>query len=716
MAKRFLTGVNLANLASDPETGTEGDLYFNTTKKAIRIYRNDVWTDLSESIEGDLTNITSISSPEFIEFDTTFSPSASLTKGSLYWNEEDQTLDLSLENEITLQIGQEEHYPPVINNSGVQINRGELVMVTGIQGDKLSIAKAVADGTTDFNYIIGVAAHNILDGNDDATIIKFGYVGPVNTSSYEVGTVLYPNPAVPGGLTNILPDPPGYKVPIAIVTKQGNGGKILVRMQPPSRLGSTDSNVYFDNLQDKDILTYNGEAELWFNGPISNVFDINQEANRLFVHDQHENISAQFNSDSNIIILSASPGGGDGLTNEISFGFDYPEMVGVDNEIYYQINSASTQLLAIFEYINGSWINLLADENNWYYLLGENWQEVINNSGSSGWNWVLEGQGVYDEGAVTYNERYVPHLVADLKYLTALSACATYLAKTGGTVTGDLKVDGELFVENGLSVDNSPSENPKIKWNQETQLWEFSNDGVQFKELGSGGGALLYQSDQPDTSELEPGTVWIDSDEDAISGLQAQTFSRWIKTLQTSASVFFGVDDNITPLKYSPTYEQVFFNGALLVRDEDYIANDGLTVTLLEAGVENDIIEIHSFEPFVIADSYTRNQLETLYATKADLEDQINDILDGAPEALDTLNELSAALNDDPNFYTTIASVYQKMIPYSSTVPEDPNQGDLWVDSSTAPPALKTYDGTNWVQLGAAVDDSQAIIASRMFA
>jgi hypothetical protein len=99
-----------------------------------------------------------------------------------------------------------------------------------------------------------------------------------------------------------------------------------------------------------------------------------------------------------------------------------------------------------------------------------------------------------------------------------------------------------------------------------------------------------------------------------------------------------------------------------------------------------------------------------------DAENIINTILDGAPEALDTLNELSAALNDDPNFYTTIASVYQKIIPYSSTTPEDPTQGDLWVDSSTAPPALKTYDGTNWVQLGAAVDDSQAIIAGRMFA
>ena len=104
----------------------------------------------------------------------------------------------------------------------------------------------------------------------------------------------------------------------------------------------------------------------------------------------------------------------------------------------------------------------------------------------------------------------------------------------------------------------------------------------------------------------------------------------------------------------------------------------------------------------------------------------VNYLIDSAPGTLDTLNELSAALNDDPNFYSTIASVYlsqssastqyEKLIPYSSSTPSTPSVGDMWVDSTTTPPALKVYDGISWVQLGAAVDDSQAIIASRMFA
>lgn len=44
------------------------------------------------------------------------------------------------------------------------------------------------------------------------------------------------------------------------------------------------------------------------------------------------------------------------------------------------------------------------------------------------------------------------------------------------------------------------------------------------------------------------------------------------------------------------------------------------------------------------------------YATEAYVNQQINSLVDGAPGALDTLNELSAALNDDANFATTITN------------------------------------------------------------
>jgi hypothetical protein len=383
-----------SNIVTNPETETiEGDsnsdtLTFDAGSNIILSASASTDT-LNISLDSELTGIDSISAPKFIEFDTDFTPDNGMPKGSLYWHEEHQTLHLSLDNEVELDIGQEEHYPAVINTSGVQINRGELVMVTGVQGDKLAIAKAVTDGTVSFDYIIGVAAHNIPNTSDNATIIKFGYVGPFNTNSYAVGTILYPDPTVNGGLTDVRPNAPGYRIPIAIVTKQGTGGKILVRMSTPSTLGESDSNVQFNDLQDEDILVYNNSASIWENESLQDyltsasvaafasasaytdseissligdapelldtlqelaaalqdnpdildtfltqssastiysqlghthtaseitdfVDETIEEVSTLFIHNNHNNLTAEYNEESGQIILSASGGGGGG--------------------------------------------------------------------------------------------------------------------------------------------------------------------------------------------------------------------------------------------------------------------------------------------------------------------------------------------------------------------------------------------------------------------
>lgn len=43
-------------------------------------------------------------------------------------------------------------------------------------------------------------------------------------------------------------------------------------------------------------------------------------------------------------------------------------------------------------------------------------------------------------------------------------------------------------------------------------------------------------------------------------------------------------------------------------------------------------------------------------ATEVYVNTKVADLVDSAPEALDTLNELAAALGDDPNFATTLAT------------------------------------------------------------
>ena len=54
--------------------------------------------------------------------------------------------------------------------------------------------------------------------------------------------------------------------------------------------------------------------------------------------------------------------------------------------------------------------------------------------------------------------------------------------------------------------------------------------------------------------------------------------------------------------------------------------------------------------------------LETNSATKQEVSDEVAKLVDSAPETLNTLNELAAALGDDPNFATTMATEIGKKV------------------------------------------------------
>ena len=49
MSKKILTPLNLLTMASDPSSGTEGDIYFNTNDKSIRIHNGNVWVTIVKS-------------------------------------------------------------------------------------------------------------------------------------------------------------------------------------------------------------------------------------------------------------------------------------------------------------------------------------------------------------------------------------------------------------------------------------------------------------------------------------------------------------------------------------------------------------------------------------------------------------------------------------------------------------------------------------------
>ena len=61
-----------------------------------------------------------------------------------------------------------------------------------------------------------------------------------------------------------------------------------------------------------------------------------------------------------------------------------------------------------------------------------------------------------------------------------------------------------------------------------------------------------------------------------------------------------GTDANGATLSYLIGKEEVYLNGVLLVRGQDYTGTDGATISALTALVAGDTVEIITFAPFAI--------------------------------------------------------------------------------------------------------------------
>jgi hypothetical protein len=110
--------------------------------------------------------------------------------------------------------------------------------------------------------------------------------------------------------------------------------------------------------------------------------------------------------------------------------------------------------------------------------------------------------------------------------------------------------------------------------------------------------------------------VW-DAGTSAWEGItSAVSSTRWSKTMSGGETTLTGTDDNAVSLTYTVGYEQVYLNGVLLVRNVDYTASTGTTITgLSPALAASDVAEVLSWTPYSVANALT----VTLVDAKGDL-------------------------------------------------------------------------------------------------
>jgi len=190
-------------------------------------------------------------------------------QGMLFWDADRQTAGLQM-NGVEARLGQDNFWY-VKNQSGSDILKGTVVMAVGALGasSRILVAPMVADGSVEEQYLLGITAEDILNG-EDGFVMNIGKIRGIDTTQYgtQAGQVLYCDPANPGGLTITQPDAPNLSIPIAFTVDYKSNGTLAVRVNPGYHIGELH-DVYSNSPSNNDILLYNSTNSRWENTPLS---------------------------------------------------------------------------------------------------------------------------------------------------------------------------------------------------------------------------------------------------------------------------------------------------------------------------------------------------------------------------------------------------------------------------------------------------------------
>ena len=171
----------------------------------------------------------------------------------------------------------------------------------------------------------------------------------------------------------------------------------------------------------------------------------------------------------------------------------------------------------------------------------------------------------------------------------------------------------------------------------EGSIWLDSNSTAN--AVDGGYPTVIYTASEPTGLDItDTGTLWTDANDNSlyvwdgtafisISSSSLNFYTSWVKTAAGGETTLSGNDDNSLSLSYTVGFEQLYLNGVLLIRGDDYIATDGTTITgLTELGI-NDVVQIISFTTSELANTYTQAQVDALLAAAGAPADDLQPIL-----------------------------------------------------------------------------------------
>jgi len=158
----------------------------------------------------------------------------------------------------------------------------------------------------------------------------------------------------------------------------------------------------------------------------------------------------------------------------------------------------------------------------------------------------------------------------------------------------------------------------------------------------------LYQTTAPTYPEI--GQIWIDSD-DNVTTFDPNIIRRHTFTATAGQTNF------VTTVSFIDGYEQVYFNGLLILKTIDYTTSGNNTIILGSAAAVNDIIEVVTITNLNSVNTYTQAEINTLLAANTSV----------APLSISANTNLLAK----KRYFVTSASALTLTLPASPTLNDE---------------------------------------------
>lgn len=162
---------------------------------------------------------------------------------------------------VTNVIGQQLHQR-VNNRTGSPLTKGTAVYLSGSQGNRITVAKALAVSDAFSANTFGIVAESIAD-NQSGYVITEGLITGINTSALVEDSAVYLSPTVAGALTSTKPQAPQHTVYIGVCVKSNAGsGELFVKIRNGQELDELH-DVKISNPLNNASLYYKSSEGIW---------------------------------------------------------------------------------------------------------------------------------------------------------------------------------------------------------------------------------------------------------------------------------------------------------------------------------------------------------------------------------------------------------------------------------------------------------------------